>query len=436
MTIKLEIKCISIKTYINNVRSGKVVKGYNKSNKYTQEEFDTIEERTIEYLIAKESGLIQLVKRGIKEPNEIFEKARLQILKINPEIPSSQLDIISDNLKTRLLGLGKITELIERDDISDIKILAYNNIRIKRHLTNEEYTGGSRTTREQADVCFKNQEEFDRFVNLLATSNKTSLANTKAEQIMTDNLTNNKFILRIAIATGFISATGGNYVHIRKIPKFKRDVQGLIDVNYMTEEEAEYLREAMRQGLSIVICGKGSAGKTTLINALLEELPHNKAGLVIQESQELFSNVHPELMFLNVMPKVSENDIEYTLKTHSVWGLKVDIDLFCIGEITGSESYYYANAAYTGYQVLGSVHAFSARAALPKLVHYAEQDITHMLEDIDIVIYSENFSIKEIVEVSGFNVKTRELSYADIFMEHHKVGESCPKVLRKLKRGW
>lgn len=401
---------------------------------YSEEDLDSIEQSTLEYLSDKEANLIQLIKSKKKPLEDLLAKAREQISKFSSGISEEIIDGIIENIGTKILGLGILTPLIDREDISDIKLMAYNNIRIKRQLRKDEYKGGKRTTREKADIEFKSVREFDRFIKLLATNNKTSLANIKAEQVVTDSTTSDKFILRIAIATDFVTSTNGCYVHIRKIPKYKYTVDTLTDVGYMTPEENRYLKEAMKRGLSLVVCGKGSAGKTTAINALLEELPHNRAGLIIQESEELFSTNHPELMFLNVRNKVSENDIQYDLQSHSVWGLKVDTDLFGIGEITGAESYYFVNAAYTGYQVIGSVHAFNARAALPKLVHYAKEDIMSMLEDIDVVIYAENFTIREIVEVTGYDAQNNSLKYLDVFKDHKRVSESCEKVLRKLSR--
>lgn len=404
--------------------------------KYTREKLESCEELTVDYLSVQESALIQAIKKGVKNKSDLYVKAERRIKSSLPGIEEEDLKAILSNIENKVIGLGKLTPLIEREDITDIKILDYNNIRIKRKGTfDENYSGSNLMDREDSGIKFKDEREYEKFVNLLATNNKSNLANTNAEQIITDPFTSDKYILRIAIATNFVTSNRKHIVHIRKIPKFKDDLFGLEEKKYLVKEEREYLSEAMKKGASILVCGKGSAGKTTLINALLEEFPKNKAGLIIQESQELFSDTHPELIFLNITGGNSENDIEYNLQQHSVFGLKVDIDLFGIGEITGKEAYYFGNAAYTGNQVIGSIHAFSYKGALPKLIHYAEAEISEMLEDMDIIVYANNFQIREIAEVSGYNKEKGDFEYNLVFEDHIRINESCPKYKKKLLRG-
>lgn len=404
--------------------------------KYTQEQLESFEEMTVENLIAKESDLIQKIKIGLIDKKELLDKARYKLKEYAPGIADEEMQRVVENIELKALKLGKITHLIEREDISDIKFLAYDNIRIKRRLTKEETKArGKKMDREPSGVSFKDQMEYERFIRQVATKNRSSLSNANAEQIITDRNTSDKFILRIAIGTKFISSVEQHYMHIRKIPKFKRTIDDLALDGFMSDEEKEYLKKGMNKGLSYIICAKGSAGKTSLFNALLEEFPHNKAGLIIQETPELFTLDHPEMMFLNVTNNDNdENSINYTLKEHSVWGLKVDTDLFGIGEITGDEAYYFANACYTGYQAIASLHSFNARGALEKLNHYAERNIMPMLEDIDGAIYLENFEIKEISEIAGYDLKTKTIIYNDLFRDHKKINESCDKVKRKLNR--
>lgn len=403
---------------------------------YSEEQLESFEEMTVENLISKEADLIQRIKQGLVDKSQLLEKAEIKLKEFAPHISDEDFKIIIDSIELKALKLGKITPLIEREDISDIKFLSNENIRIKRRLTKEEEKiRGKKMDREPSGITFKNQMEYERFIRQVATKNKSSLANANAEQIITDRNTSDNFILRIAIGTKFISSVEQHYMHIRKIPKFKRSLYDLSLDGFMSREEMNYLANGMKKGLSFIICAKGSAGKTSLFNALLEEFPHNKAGLIIQETPELFSQNHPEMMFLNVTNNDNdENSINYTLKEHSVWGLKVDTDLFGIGEITGDEAYYFANACYTGYQTLATIHSFNARGALTKLNHYAERDIMPMLEDIDGCIYVENFEIKEIVEVEGYDSASRTIIYNDLFKDHKRVNESCEKVQRKLNR--
>ena len=88
----------------------------------------------------------------------------------------------------------------------------------------------------------------------------------------------------------------------------------------------------------VITSGKGGAGKTILINTLLDLIPYNNSGLVIQENEELFSNKHPDLMFQHVVTSRRQNEIQFDLKDLARNGLLTDLDYFVIGEIKGGEA--------------------------------------------------------------------------------------------------
>lgn len=405
-----------------------------ESNTLIEENFLNIVENVISQLSNTEGKLINSIKNGEKDKEAIIKKAEDILTRKKIKLDSKKFDELITLINKKIFGYGIIDDLIEDDDITDIKFVAPNNIRQKRKV-------GSKMVREKSSVEFRSLKEYEDFISYVATKNKSSTANIDAEQMVTDYTTSDKFILRIAIGTEFITSTGRSYMHIRKIPKDKKELSELQKGGMMSVEEMNYLQEGMEKGMSFIVCGKGSAGKTTLINALIEAFPHTKAGLAIQESPELFSDKHPEFWFFIVKKTSGEAAFNYDLKNHSIFGLKTDIDLFCIGEITGGEAYDFVNACYTGYQVLGSLHAYNTREALNKAVHYAKystdyekSDLLEMFQAIDAVIFSENFEIKQITEVEGFDKKNKDLIYNDVFINHKRVANSCEKVMKKLVR--
>ena len=172
-------------------------------------------------------------------------------------------------------------------------------------------------------------------------------------------------------------------MHIRKIPKNKRTVNNLIELGMLDNSKAEYLINAAKESSGILFAGKGASGKTTLMNALIEHIPHDKSGLVIQENEELFSNTHPDLMFQHIVSAHGEGKIKYDLKDLSRNGLLVDLDYFIIGEIKGGEALYLLNAGYTGHRCWASVHGMSSREAIDKLADYVKYESDYSLNDIE-----------------------------------------------------
>ena len=55
----------------------------------------------------------------------------------------------------------------------------------------------------------------------------------------------------------------------------------------------EEILNAMVTSKGILFTGKGASGKTTLMNALIAEIPHDESIMICQENSELFDNNHP-----------------------------------------------------------------------------------------------------------------------------------------------
>ena len=89
--------------------------------------------------------------------------------------------------------------------------------------------------------------------------------------------------------TNFVTSTGLPYLHIRKIPKDKYSMDKLVELGMMDEIVKDFLIEQAKTSTGILFTGKGASGKTTLMNAMIEEIPHDKSVLVIQENEELFT---------------------------------------------------------------------------------------------------------------------------------------------------
>ena len=277
-------------------------------------------------------------------------------------------------------------------------------------------------------LSFKNNDEVNRFVENVAVKNKVSLSDLNAVQNFVDKETNEKFILRINISTPFINSTDNYYMHIRKIAKKKKNLEELIQDGMMDEDIANYLKEKARNSSGILFTGKGASGKTTLMNALLEWIPEDNSGLVIQENEELFSDEHPDMMFQHVVEPRGESRIQYSLKDLARNGLLIDLDYFVIGEIKGEEALYFLNAAYTGHRCWASVHGISSTEAMNKLADYAKYasdysraDLLKMFKSLKVVVYLEGYRVQEISEIEAYDEKTQELIYKPVVFG----GELC-----------
>lgn len=372
-----------------------------------QTELDTVLDELLDYFIHVERQTLLLVQRGVK-PRELLINLADRYLTERGIAAKARKDILK-HFGRFIWGYYILEEALNDRDISDIKVIGYDNIRIKR-----------KGKRMGTDIKFPSKADYKRFVSMVAVRNKTNLADINAIQSFTDKDSNSSFILRFNITTDFVNSTDTPYVHIRKIPKNKYDIDDLVKLHMMTEEMADYLINAAKESSGIIFTGKGASGKTTLMNVLLEHIPHDKSGLVIQENEELFSNTHPDLMFQHIVTAGGEGKIQYDLKDLGRNGLLTDLDYFIIGEIKGGEALYLLNAGYTGHKCWTSVHGMSSTAAIDKLADYVKyesnyslQDIRKMLVGMKTVVFLKDFKICEISEIAGY--KDGELVYERIF---------------------
>lgn len=302
-----------------------------------------------------------------------------------------------------IFGFHVLTELMAAKDISDIKVLAWDNVRIKQL-----------GKRKSTNVKFWSPEDYRGSVEMFAVKNGINLGNVNAIQTFTDKRSSDDFIYRFNISTGAINSTGDPYLHIRKIAKHKKTIEDLIDLQMLDEAMAEYLNRRRDEGY-VLICGKNGSGKTHLLNAMLDEIPEEESVLVVQENEELFSDTHPDMMFQHIAVRRGDKKINYSLKELVINGLLTDIDHIIIGEIKGEEALHFITAALTGCHGMTTIHSIDAKGALDKLADYCKwgsdysrEEILKLLSCVKTIVYINDFKIQEVAENYGWDDSAKE----------------------------
>lgn len=380
---------------------------FNKKIKDIEENKEDLLEECKEYLKNEEKDILSRVERGVAR-RDVIDSVIKRFLK--KRASDEEIKTILSRLKDDLWGYAIIRDLIEDDDISDIKIISEDIVRIKEK--------GKRKT---SGVKFEDAEAVNKFINKVAMQNKVNVADVNALTTFMDKDSSDKFRLRITVATKFVSAKKNGYLHIRKIPKCKKTLQQLIQDGLLTMEQFLYLKQCILNKDIIVFTGKGASGKTTMMNLLLDIVPDDRSGLVIQENEELFSE-HPDMMFLNVVTARGEGRINFGLKDLSIHGLLMDLDLYVVGEIKDDSAIYFLNAAYTGHAAMCSSHGESAESAINKLIDYmkygsdySRQDLMIMLKDLRVkVVFMKDYNCKDIAELVDYDKLTDSLVYKPI----------------------
>lgn len=361
-----------------------------------------------DFMTQKQTHLLK-VKKGQMSKQEFLEVAKEHIAYYYELSPAASRNLL-DLFEQYVFGYSILSPLIDDEEVTDIRVIRYDTIRMKKL-----------GKRMESDISFASSEEYQQFVQYVATKNQVNISNLNAIQRFTDGDSHPRFILRFTISMPLVNSGQEPYLCIRKVPKTFPNIAQLIEKGMLDKETAQLLIMRFREG-STLICGGNSSGKTTILNALKETLPNNMAVLVIQQADELTTVDHPDMMFLHSLPKTGESMTSYELKDISIAGLTMDVDCFIIGEIKGEEAMYFLNAAYTGQICAATIHAPSAAKAANKLVDYCmyesryqREELMSMMDCFKTFVFMANYKVKEIYACEGYDYETKRLEYRRLF---------------------
>lgn len=189
-----------------------------------------------------------------------------------------------------------------------------------------------------------------------------------ATPIAQGHLPNNTRIT--ALKDPIVDADAGIAVSIRLLHPQRVDRQCIIDSGMATEEIVEFLEMCIRYGVSLVVAGRTSSGKTTLLNALLTSIPDEKRIYTIESGARELSlvkrNRFGEIQnnVVHTLSRPSENAAFNISQEHLVVAsLRFDPDIVVVGEIRDAEANSAVEASLTGHTVVTTVHSGPGESA-------------------------------------------------------------------------
>lgn len=183
-------------------------------------------------------------------------------------------------------------------------------------------------------------------------------------------------------------------VNIRKHLIRDKSLNDLSKYGVMSEEIAKYLTLQVRSGKNMLISGSTQAGKTTLLNALVGEIPKHDRVITIEEVFELKPNL-PDLIAMQTRSMNLEGSGEISMRKLIKESLRMRPSRLIIGEIREAESLDLLIALNSGLPGMATIHANSAKDAIRKLQTLpllAGENISHhfvtplVARSIDLVI--------------------------------------------------
>lgn len=127
-----------------------------------------------------------------------------------------------------------------------------------------------------------------------------------------------------------------------------------------------FLRRAVRERRTIVLSGGTASGKTTLLNALLKEIPRQDRVIAIEDAAEVRLD-HPNALGL-ICARGEAGEARVTAEDLLQACLRLRPDRILLGELRGREAFAFLRAVNTGHPgSITTVHADTPRGALDQI---------------------------------------------------------------------
>lgn len=180
-----------------------------------------------------------------------------------------------------------------------------------------------------------------------------------------------------------------------------------VDSGVLSSDQAAFLREAVRERKNLVIAGGTSTGKTTLANALLDEIAGTgDRVIVLEDTVELQCSAVDHVPLRTRPGVVSMSDLVNAT-------LRLRPDRIVVGEVRGGEALDLLKAWGTGHPGgIATLHAGSAHGALTRLEQLIlEVAVTPpralIAEAVDVIVFIAGRGtarrVRQIASVVGFD---------------------------------
>jgi len=174
----------------------------------------------------------------------------------------------------------------------------------------------------------------------------------------------------------------------------------------LTGDQAAFLRRAVHQRLNIVVAGGTSTGKTTLANALLDEIAETRDRVLVLEDTIELQCRSDDHVCMRAEPGVT------TIGDLVRATLRLRPDRIIVGEVRGGEALELLKAWGTGHPGgIATIHAGSALGALARFEQLVQEVSTTVpraliAEALNVLVYLDGRGrgrrVREIARVVGF----------------------------------
>jgi type IV secretion system protein VirB11 len=168
--------------------------------------------------------------------------------------------------------------------------------------------------------------------------------------------------------------------------------EGMLQALLARGAHAEFLKAAVRLRKTVVISGGTGTGKTTLLNALVKEIPQGERLIVIEDAPEICLRHANAVGLIAVRGDTGEAQVDADALLAAA--LRMRPDRILLGELRGREAFAYMRAVNSGHPgSITTVHADSPAGALDQIALLA------MMSGVDLGWDKVKAYVAQVVDV-------------------------------------
>jgi pilus assembly protein CpaF len=294
-----------------------------------------------------------------------------------PPLPPQVEARIGRAVADALLGVGGLQPLLDDERIEDIAANGCDNVHV-RHIDGRWARVGA--------IADSDEEMVDLIRMLAARSGQDERRFDRASPILDLQLSDG------ARLNAVMAVARRPSLSIRRHRHLDVTLDDLVALGTLSEDLAALLGAAVRARLNIMIAGHPSAGKTTLLRALVAALPAAERLVTIEDSYELGLDNDPGSNVVALQARHANVEGEGAIAMAALFrtALRMAPDRVIVGEVRGPEVVEMLNAMSVGNNgSLSTIHASSSHNVFAKIVTYAQQSALRISEQATRLLVGE-----------------------------------------------
>lgn len=275
---------------------------------------------------------------------------------------------ISAGIHAALYGVGRLQPLLDDPDVENVDINGYDRVFVQYADGREERWG------PVAD----SDDELVELVQILGaysglTSRPFDSANPQLDLRLPDG----------SRLSAVMDVCARPSVSVRRARLARVHLDDLVRLGTLTPDLAAFLSAAVTARKNIMIAGATNAGKTTLLRALVNEVPPGERLITVERALELglgeYADLHPNVVAFEERLPNSEGHGAISMAELVRRSLRMNPSRVIVGEVLGDEIVTMLNAMSQGNDgSLSTIHANSSMEVFNRISTYAIQAVERL----------------------------------------------------------